>query len=196
VVLSLVPWHHLARSAAYPFARADLQQLAALQGAYIVPSARPAVGIRSTQSLPKGGILSTVLWANLLVGGQVTSDESDKLALHKHADKLDAISRRLGLGSFLDICDTTDLRFNADEFELPEGVESTNEVMATQGTWLEVAQAIRLLDGLLTHLRQNKVRFGLLSNDYEHVLSELAEALAYAQAAEHPTAKFNFSIVT
>lgn len=139
--------------------------------------------------------MSTVLWANLLVNGQVTSDESDKFALYKHADKLDAISRKLGVGAFLDICDTTDLRFNADEFELPDGVESTAEVMATQGAWLEVAQAIRLLDGLLTHLRENKVRFGLLSNDYEHVLSELAEALVYAQTAQPSAAKFNFSVV-
>ncbi len=139
--------------------------------------------------------MSTVLWANLLVHGLVTTDESDKLALHKHADKLDAISRKQGLGSFLEICDTTDLRFNADEFELPEGVESTNEVMATQGAWLEVAQAVRLLDGLLSYLRQNKVRFGLLSNDYDQVLTELSEALAYARTAE-PDAKFNFCVVT
>ena len=140
--------------------------------------------------------MSTVLWANLLVSGQVASDESDKFALYKHTDKLDAISLKLGLGSFLAICDTTDLRFNADEFELPDGVESTNEVMATQGMWLEVSQAVRLLDGLLKHLRQNKVRFGLLSNDYEHVMSELGEALAYAQTAQQPGAKFNFSVVT
>ena len=140
--------------------------------------------------------MSTVLWANILVSGKVTSDESDKLALHKHADKLDAIGRKLGLGSFLAICDTTDLRFNADEFELPEGVESTNELMATQGAWLEVSQAIRLLDGLLTHLRQHKVRFGLLSNDYEQVLAELSESLAYARAAPQPDARFNFCIVT
>lgn len=140
--------------------------------------------------------MSTVLWANLLVSGQVASDESDKFALYKHTDKLDALSRKLGLGSFIDICDTTDLRFNADEFELPEGVESTDEVMATQGAWLEVASAIKLLEGLLTHLRQNKIRFGLLADNYEHVLSELAEALAYAQTAQQSDAKFNFSIVT
>ena len=136
--------------------------------------------------------MSTVLWSNLLVQGQVKSDESDKPALFKYGEKLDGISRKLGLGSFLDICDTTDLRFNADEVELPNGVESTNEVMATQGAWLDVAQAVRLLEGLLTHLRQNKVRFGLLSNDYESVVSELAESLAYARSAQDSAAKFNF----
>lgn len=140
--------------------------------------------------------MSTVLWANLLVSGQVTSDESDKFALYKHTEKLDAIGRKLGLVSFLEICDTTDLRFNADEFELPDGVESTNEVMATQGAWVDVAQAIKLLDGLLTHLRQNKVRFGLLSNDYEQVLSELSEALTFARTAQQSDVKFNFSVVT
>lgn len=140
--------------------------------------------------------MSTVLWANLLVNGQVASDELDKFALYKHADKLDALGQKLGLGSFLDICDTTDLRFNADGFELPEGVGSTNEIMATQGAWLEIASAIKLLEGLLTHLHQNKVRFGLLKNDYERVLSELSEALAYVQTAERSDAKFNFGIVT
>ncbi len=139
--------------------------------------------------------MSTVLWTNLLVNGQVTTDESDKPCLHKHADKLDAICRKLGLRSFLDLCDTTDLRFNADEFELPKGVESTNDVMAIDGVWLDVPQAIRLLDGLLAHLRQNKIRFGLLSNDHEQVLEELAEALAYARSAKSADVKFNFCIV-
>lgn len=138
--------------------------------------------------------MSTVLWTNLLINGEVTTDEADKYALHEHADKLDALSKKLGLGSFNDICDTTDLRFNMEEFELPEGVESTNDVMAKEGVWIEVAQAVRLLEGLHTHLTQDKVRFGLLSNDYDQVMEELAEALAYAKAAP-VDAKFNFCVV-
>ena len=67
--------------------------------------------------------------------------------------------------------------------------------MAIDGVWLDVPQAIRLLDGLLAHLRQNKIRFGLLSNDHEQVLEELAEAFAYARSAKSADAKFNFCIV-
>ncbi len=139
--------------------------------------------------------MSTVLWSNLLINGEVSTDEADKYALHEHIDKLDALSKKLGLGSFNDICDTTDLRFNMDDdFELPEGVESTNEIMAKEGVWVEVAQAVRLLEGLHAHLTQDKVRFGLLSNDYDQVMEELAEALAYAKAAP-ADAKFNFCVV-
>lgn len=138
--------------------------------------------------------MSTVLWSNLLVNGEVTTDESDKYALHEHSDKLDAISRKLGLTPFLDLCDTTDLRYNMDEFELPDGVESTNDIMAKEGAWADVADGIRLLDGLLAHLRENKTRFGLLSNDYDQVMEELAEALAYAKTAP-AGAKFNFCVV-
>ncbi|MBC3881873.1 hypothetical protein H8K35_10705 [Undibacterium sp. LX40W] len=50
--------------------------------------------------------MSTVLWANLLQDGIVTSDEDDKYALYKHTDKLDRIAKNLGLSSFAAICDT------------------------------------------------------------------------------------------
>lgn len=140
--------------------------------------------------------MSTVLWSNLLVDGQVTSDQSDKPALHKYADQLDGLSKKLGLGSFLAICDSTDARFNLDDFELPEGMTSTDEVMARDGVWLDGAEAVRLLEGLLAHLRQHPVRFGFLTNDHAEVVSELAEALAFAKSGTPQAAKFNFSIVT
>lgn len=141
--------------------------------------------------------MSTVLWANILVNGQVVTDDSDKVALYKHADKLDALSRRLGLGSFLEACDTTDLRFNTSDLELPAGAQTSNEVMAAQGVWLDAPQATRLLDGLLAHLRLHEVRFGLLTNDYLQVLSELSAALAYAHVAlaHKSKTKFNFCVV-
>ena len=139
--------------------------------------------------------MSTVLWTNLLVNGEVATDENDKYALYEHGDKLDAISRKLGLTPFLDLCDTTDARFNMDDdFELPEGVESTNEIMAKEGMWVDAAQGVSLLEGLIAHLKANKVRFGLLSNDYDQVMEELAEALAYAKTAP-AGAKFNFCVV-
>lgn len=140
--------------------------------------------------------MSTVLWAHGLIGTEVSTDDSDKHALYKHLDKLDALGRKLGLGSLLDICDTTDLRYNNDEFELPPGVSSTLEVMARDGSWLALPEALRLLEGLLTHLQQHRVRFGLFTNDYAQVVAELEEALRFARTLAAPEAKFNFSIVS
>jgi hypothetical protein len=50
--------------------------------------------------------VSTVLWANALIGEVVTSDESDKYALYKHAAKLDDIGKRIAQKSFNSLCDT------------------------------------------------------------------------------------------
>lgn len=139
--------------------------------------------------------MSTVLWANLLVSGEVKSDESDHAALYKHADKLDAIALSLALPSFHALCDTTDLRFNTTDMELPEGVESTHQVMATDGAWMERAAAIELLEALLKHVVEKRVRFGLLSNQHAEVVEELTEVLAFARAAPAEATRFNFSVV-
>jgi hypothetical protein len=140
--------------------------------------------------------MSTVLWANVLVGTDVKSDETDRYALYKHGDKLDAISRQLGLPSFNGICDTTDLRFNTDDsLELPEGMTSTNELMAREGAWLNARDAVSTLERLLGHIRDHRVRFGLLSNQHEEVVEELEEVLAFLRREGADAAKFNFSVV-
>jgi len=102
----------------------------------------------------------------------------------------------LGLPSFLEVCDTTDVRFNADEFELPEGVESTNEVMAEKGAWLPLSEAILMIEKLLSYITENQIRFGLLTNAHASVVQELREVLAFAKAGEGRAQKFNFGIVT
>jgi hypothetical protein len=140
--------------------------------------------------------VSTVLWANLLVDGKVECESEDRYALYKHADKLDALSKKLGLPSFQALCDTTDVRFNMDEFELPEGVESTSEVMAVDGAWLPIADAITMLERLLAHITEHQTRFGLLSNGHALVVEELGEVLAFAKAGVGRAQKFNFGIVT
>lgn len=118
--------------------------------------------------------MSTVLWANALVDGVVTSDESDKYALYKHADKLDEICRRLLQRSFNDLCDTTDLEYNlSDEDELPQGLTSTNELMAARGKWVMAADAVELLTAVIHEIDARKTRFGLLKNDHDAVLAEL-----------------------
>ncbi|MCE9522062.1 MAG: hypothetical protein K8S25_06475 [Alphaproteobacteria bacterium] len=139
--------------------------------------------------------MSTVLWANFLLNGIVTSDESDKPALHKHATKLDGICLDTSKLSFEAICDSTDVTFNLGDEELPEGMASTNEVMAKSGVWMDGAEAVRMLTAALAHIQEKQTRFGLLKNDYEQVVSELEESITHAKAAASSGGKFNFSIV-
>ena len=89
--------------------------------------------------------MSTVLWCNRLDDGQVTSAESDLYALYKHSKKLDQMTRRLGVTPFLDLQDTTDARFNVSDEELPSGMESTDEVMAVRGVWVDAADAVTMI---------------------------------------------------
>ncbi len=140
--------------------------------------------------------MSTVLWSNLRIDGKVESDESDLYALYKHTDKLEQLTQKLGLPSFQSTCDTTDLQFNMnDDAELPEGMSSTSEVMALKGQWLELADGIRMLEGLLANIRKEKVRFGLLSNQHDDVVEELELALALARKGEGRAQGFNFCVV-
>lgn len=140
--------------------------------------------------------MSTVLWANVMVGDEVRSEEADRHALYKHAGKLDTICQSLGLPSFQATCDTTDLRFNTDDsFELPDGMSSTNELMAREGVWMDAAGASGYLRRLVSHIREKKVRFGLLSNDHDAVVRELDEVIAFLDAQGSGATRFNFSVV-
>jgi len=140
--------------------------------------------------------VSTVLWANLWVDGAVEGESEDRAALYAQAKALDALTRKLGLPSFLALCDTTDVRFNLDEFDLPEGMTSTDQVMARDGVWLPLADAIAMLEALLAHVVEREVRFGWLRNAHPEVVAELRGVIAFAKAAEGRAQKFNFSIVT
>jgi len=139
--------------------------------------------------------MSTVLWANYLLDGVVTSDESDKHALYKHSDKLDSLAAATKLQAFSSLCDSTDMQFNLRDDELPDGVKSTNELMAQNGVWAASQDAVRLLEALLTEIQAKKTRFGLLRNDHDNVVLELQESLAFARKAAAMNAKFNFAIV-
>lgn len=139
--------------------------------------------------------MSTVLWANVLIAGAVKSDQTDHLALYKHAGKLNAITNALKLQPFKAICDTTDRRINMGTEELPAGMRSTNELMAAQGTWMSADAAISFLQELRDHIADNNVRFGLLSNQQPEVLAELDEVLAFVKTESPRAEKFNFSVV-
>lgn len=139
--------------------------------------------------------MSTVLWANVLVDGAVHTDEQDRYALYRHADRLDTLARGLGLPSFDAACDTTDSRYGLDDdLALPEGMTSTTEVMAVAGAWLARDEATRLLDGLVVHIRAKDLRFGLLRNMQRDVLEELEGARAFLEAWPQAE-KFNFAVV-
>lgn len=138
--------------------------------------------------------MSTVLWANVLANGEVRSDQQDRHALHRHADKLDAIARKLGLPSFLAACDSTDLRYNMEDLDLPAGMASTNDVMAATGAWLARAEAVAMLEGLLAHIRAERTRFGLIRDQHAAVVEEMTDVLAFLHA-QPDAEKFNFAIV-
>jgi hypothetical protein len=131
-----------------------------------------------------------------LVDGEVRSPQADYWALYKHAEKLDAIARSLGLPSFLGICDTTDQKFNTEDRELPSGMTSTNELMAVQGVWMPLADAVRLLQALRDHVVGKQVRFGILGNQHAQVVGELESAIAFVVAHAGQAEKFNFAVVT
>lgn len=139
--------------------------------------------------------MSTVLWANTLLNGAVTSDQSDKFALYKHNDKLDEICLRTSQHSFQKLCDSTDLQFNLGDAELPDGIQSTDELMAINGVWASADEVVKILHAALADIQAKKTRFGLLRNDHDDVVAELEESIAYAQSAVSNGAKFNFSIV-
>ncbi|HSW30668.1 MAG TPA: hypothetical protein VLH75_14375 [Longimicrobiales bacterium] len=139
--------------------------------------------------------MSTVLWANALLDGKVTSDQEDRYALYRHLDRLDKLCRSLGLTPLSEICDSTDMRFNLGDAELPEGMASTNDLMAREGVWLPGAEAAALLEAILAVVRERRIRFGLLRDDHDEVVRELSETLAFARDAAARGAKFNFSMV-
>jgi hypothetical protein len=139
--------------------------------------------------------MSTVLWANRMSDGVVVSDESDKYALHKHLPRLDRIAATAGVPSLSSWCDTTDLRFNVEDIELPAGMTSTSEWMAVEGVWVDASEAVRGLTALLAAVEKERPRFGLLRNDCDAVIGELRESLAFARDAAEKGAKFNFSVV-
>jgi hypothetical protein len=137
-----------------------------------------------------------VLWANrLLEGGAVHSDESDKWALYKHVDKLDKLAADAKLESFSSLLDHTDIQYNMGDDELPDGMKSTNDLMAVNGVWRPADEALTILQGLLTAITSEKPRFGVLKYNYEAVVAELSESLEYALRSRELGAKFNFSIV-
>ncbi|MCB1889472.1 MAG: hypothetical protein KDH20_17825 [Rhodocyclaceae bacterium] len=139
--------------------------------------------------------MGIVLWANRLDAGRVVSDQADKIALYRHARKIDRLSRGLSTISFLSTHDTTDAEFNASDVAMPVSMASTDEIMAISGVWVPASDAILMMEALIRHIGQAGVRFGVFRNDAGEVLRELEESLLVARQAEACGGHFNFSVV-
>lgn len=139
--------------------------------------------------------MSTVLWANILENGTVDSDESDKYALYKYSEKLNQLTKQQKVVSFTSVQDFTDMQFNLSNEELPDNMESTDQVMTINGVWITGAKAVEILENLISHISGNKIKFGLLRNDHEAVINELKESLIIATKAKSIKGKFNYSVV-
>ncbi len=139
--------------------------------------------------------MSTVLWANALIDGMVQSDETDKHALYTYSRQLDKLTRKLGVASFAKCQDMTDAEFNMSSRNLPNGMDSTTQLMAIQGKWLPASEGVRMLEALIGHIEQHRPRFGLVRNNRSTVVHELNHALKVARKAEVANGKFNFSVV-
>lgn len=139
--------------------------------------------------------MSAVLWANYLVDGKVVSEESDYLALYQHLDKLDEICLKLEITPISKMLDSTDMEYNTLDMELPQGMESTDDIMAVNGRWVSADEAVETLDALKVYLIEHYPHIGLLHNATPDIITELEEAIDWAMEAESQSAKFNFSAV-
>ncbi|QIK38791.1 hypothetical protein GWK36_13280 [Caldichromatium japonicum] len=140
--------------------------------------------------------MSTVLWANyLLDDGEVVSDESDKWALFEYSDTLDEVASAAGLEPFSSLIDDTDFQFNlSDADELPDGMESSDELMARDGVWRDAGEALVILNGLYDLLVQERPE-DIAEEDYDDLLNELSESIEYARQAHELGAKFNLAVI-
>ncbi len=139
--------------------------------------------------------MSTVYWSNALVDGAVSSDSEDLYAVYKHTDKLDGLCKTLGLAELSSFVDDTDLMVNLDQLDMPEGMESTDDLMAMKGVWVDAALAADTLEQLLEHVRANDIRFGLVSNARDDIIEELELATGFARRAAEHGGKFNLAVV-
>ena len=139
--------------------------------------------------------MSNVLWANMLVNGEVESDESDKYAIYDHSEQLEELTKKLDVVSFVAMQDFTDMTFNLEEAELPEGIDSTDELMAKNGTWVSGLEAVEMHEKVIAHLTSNSTDLGFTDEIVKAILHELRESLRFAIKAKESEAKFNFSVV-
>jgi len=139
--------------------------------------------------------MSTVYWSNSLIAETVSSDNEDLYALYKHTKKLDALCKKLGIQEISSFIDNTDLLVNLEQLDMPAGMESTDELMAAQGNWVDAQLAANVLEQLCEHVKTNEVKFGLVSNARGDVIEELELCAKFARASAEKGGTFNFAMV-
>lgn len=60
--------------------------------------------------------------------------------------------------------------------------------------WIDGADAVTMLQGLLDSLTAKPQRFGLLKDDYAEVMEELRESLTFAQTAAQHNARVSIFV--
>jgi len=139
--------------------------------------------------------MSSVIWVNSLRGGVVSSDQSDKAALYRHAGRLDQICSRHGLRKLSEFHDLTDMQCNLGLLQLPEGMRDTYQLMAEQGNWFDPAEGLEVVQGLRELLQAAPVRFGILRNDYAEVMADLLDCQRSMLQAQQEGGRFHLCVV-
>lgn len=139
--------------------------------------------------------MSTALWLYFREGQAASSSQEDLFFLYRHAGKLDRICRSLALKPLSEFHDVTDARFNLGDEPLPDGMSSTVDLMVERGTWHPISDGLSTFSELLRWLRANPTRFGLLRDDYQAVLDELAQCVKSLESRQVGSCEFNLCVV-
>lgn len=139
--------------------------------------------------------MSTVFWAYQLHQGEITCQEEDLFALYQHSRKLNDLCIKLGHVPLSEFIDHTDLKFNRSELALPDGCQSTKDLMRLSGVWIEAQSASASLYALRNFILENKTRFGLFSNQHLRVVEELDVLIPFVDGAVDRGAKFNLAVI-
>lgn len=134
--------------------------------------------------------MAMVFWAHVAHDGALHCEGADRLALYRHRHALDALAHRLGLPRFDAMVDTTDLRFNFGELDVPG--DDPNAAMLVDGVWCDAAQAMLLFEGLDAALEGDPT---LDTKARIAVREELQGVLDFLRPRALDGARFNLAVV-
>ncbi|MFT5130576.1 MAG: hypothetical protein ACI8W8_004207 [Rhodothermales bacterium] len=139
--------------------------------------------------------MSVAIWINRLQDGEITSDQEDRLFVLKHASKLDKVCQKLGVKPLSSFHDTTDAEMNVMGLEDQSDEVDFHQLISERGKWFNPQAGVDVLGELLADLEREPIRFGLLSNDYDDVMADLAACKSAIEFAQAAGARFHMSIV-
>ncbi len=144
--------------------------------------------------------MGMVLWVNVKSDDKLHSNQDDLLYLYKFANSLDRFCKKNGLAPFSGLFDYTDMEINIGRKEMPENVDSTDQVMLKSGQWSDFKTTLQHLSTLSEKLTHNPQKFGLISDKYSDILDELNDTLKWLEQFKTDeskgTARFvNFAVI-